>query len=266
MHVPSIEPAFAVDVRRGLSQAALAEEYVARRRPVVLAGAMRRSPALAWSVDSIAAIASERKVPALFFPKGDPYERKTLSRREMALAEIARVLAAPREEDDPYPYLVCDIARYLPELLDDARLAYMPDPERRLAFEILAGRDTTTGTHCHVGTHTLITQIRGEKRLILHPPEERRYLYAYPLHDLHYSCTRARFDRPERFPLLARARATQVTLQPGDTLLVPTGWWHAAFAEGESITLSYFWMARGVGQGLARFVPRIQRALWDLTH
>jgi lysine-specific demethylase 8 len=266
MHLPSIEPAFAVDVRRDLSQEAFAEEYVAARRPVVLAGAMARSPALDWTIDSITSIAPARKAPAIFFPKGDPYERKTLTKRDIELAELGRVLRSPRDEDDPYPYLVCELARHFPELVHDARLAYAPDPERSLAFELLAGRDTTTGTHQHIGTHALVTQLRGKKRLILHPPEERRFLYPYPIHDLHYSCTRARFDRPEQYPLLARARATQVDLSPGDTLLVPTGWWHAAFAEGESITLSYFWMARGAAQHLLRYVPRLHRALWDLIH
>ncbi|MGZ3449970.1 MAG: cupin-like domain-containing protein [Polyangiales bacterium] len=265
IRLPSIQPSFSIDERTELSPVHFEREYVLPHRPVLVRGAMKRLPALRWTFDSIAAVAPQRKVPALFFPKGDPYLRETSELRMVELAAQMRTLREPRDPEDPYPYLICDIAKYLPELLPDASLARAPEPERCVAFEAFIGRDSITSTHFHPGSHAMVTQVRGEKTVILHPPEESRELYGYAPWTFHYSYSRARYDQLERFPSLARARATQVTLRPGDQLFIPTMWWHTVYAMGESITVSHFWLAKGLRDWMRRLQPRVAKVVWRLT-
>lgn len=87
-------------------------------------------------------------------------------------------------------------------------------------------------------THAFITQLYGEKEFILYPPEDSGYLYpdatylnASTIPDIEH------VDLAE-FPLFAEAHQSRVTLGPGETLFVPSGWWHTTKMAGPSISVS----------------------------
>ena len=79
-----------------------------------------------------------------------------------------------------------------------------------------------------------LRQARGTKRLLLFPPSATADLYAYPPnHPLHRrsrvdlyaprAVTAARFPR---FVSRALPTALDATLEEGDVLFLPPGWWH----------------------------------------
>lgn len=66
----------------------------------------------------------------------------------------------------------------------------------------------------------------GEKKVILYPPEETKYLYKVP-----YSIVSMEIidmDDPDllKFPALAKAKGYEVTLKHGESLFIPSKWWH----------------------------------------
>ncbi|QED38284.1 cupin-like domain-containing protein [Antarcticibacterium arcticum] len=76
----------------------------------------------------------------------------------------------------------------------------------------------------------------GEKRVILYPPEETKYLYKVP-----YSIVSMEIidmDKPDfdKYPALAMAKGYEVTLKHGEALYIPSQWWH--FIKYESPCLS----------------------------
>lgn len=261
--IPSVPSSFRIDVRSPIAERTLVDEYVTPERPVLLEGTMRGAPALGWTLDTLLAGGGARRVPVTFFDRANPYARARTTIRKVPVEEHVRALRSPRDEGDPFPYLICEIATFFPELLSDLERVPRLDAERSIAFELFVGRDSISTTHFHPGTHALLTQLRGEKIVILHPPEEGHLLYPLPLYDLHYAYSAARYDQPERYPDLFRARATVVKLRPGDTLFIPTRWWHTIYSLGESFSASYFWLARGVRAYVDRLAPRVHQAIWN---
>ena len=83
--------------------------------------------------------------------------------------------------------------------------------------------------HCHYdGYHNFYTQLYGKKRFTLFRPSQWSRLYPYPfLHPSHAQC-QVNLSDPDlsRFPLVTRANAVEVVLEPGDVLYMPPLWFH----------------------------------------
>lgn len=76
--------------------------------------------------------------------------------------------------------------------------------------------------------HNAYVQVKGWKRFLLLDPCHGYDLYPYPQGHPMDRCARADLEDPDlvRFPRLARVRALEATLGPGDVLVLPCGWWH----------------------------------------
>jgi hypothetical protein len=123
------------------------------------------------------------------------------------------------------------------------------------------------------GMDAFLSQLYGEKEVLLFAPSQTPFLYAPPNDPL--CCPIEDFDDPDydRYPLYARAQPIRFTLQPGETLFCPNGWWHTTAMPGVSITvvtalpfaqasqpdyivLSSCYLARTVGQPGRNSRPR----------
>jgi histone arginine demethylase JMJD6 len=161
--------------------------------------------------------------------------------------------------EDPAPYLRNYVIReHFPELMDDiqpplpyfasnwlARKYLLPNVHRHLnraaELELYVGGTGQSFPVLHydgLGSHAFLMQLHGVKRYIVYPPEQTRFLYPTPgrrnisqVRDLHHPDL-------ETFPLFAQAEPTIFELHPGETLFVPSGWWHTAEILTPSITVS----------------------------
>jgi histone arginine demethylase JMJD6 len=91
--------------------------------------------------------------------------------------------------------------------------------------------------HWHM--HAFLMQLYGTKEYVIFPPSETPYMYAHGGSKENISQI-DNVDQPDltRFPLLANARGFRFRLQPGETLYVPSGWWHTARILSPSITVA----------------------------
>ena len=66
----------------------------------------------------------------------------------------------------------------------------------------------------------------GKKDIILFPFDQRKYLYHVPYSIV--SMEEIEFDRPDykKYPALQYAEGYRVILQPGETLFIPSAYWH----------------------------------------
>jgi hypothetical protein len=102
-------------------------------------------------------------------------------------------------------------------------------------------RDSTvTGLHCDIAS-SFLAQVRGRKKMRLFAPAQRDRLYALEAFNAHQLC-RVNADTPDlaRFPRFAEADYADVLLEPGDLLIVPTGWYHCAWALDDVLSVSRF--------------------------
>jgi hypothetical protein len=72
--------------------------------------------------------------------------------------------------------------------------------------------------------HILHTVLHGKKRVVLFPNEESKNLYKHPFNTRSY----VDVDNPDfsKFPRLKDVTGYQALLHPGETLFMPSGYWH----------------------------------------
>ena len=93
--------------------------------------------------------------------------------------------------------------------------------------------------------HNLFAQLYGQKKWILFPPEDAKYLY-WPSPNLRremmqFSPVDAERPAMARFPLFAKATPIEIILKPGELLFLPAAWWHQVRSLTPSISLNFFW-------------------------
>ncbi|MEM7553616.1 MAG: cupin-like domain-containing protein [Cyanobacteria bacterium P01_A01_bin.84] len=131
----------------------------------------------------------------------------------------------------------------------------------RLGFKLPV---TGLNLWCGNGGHTtclhsdafdgILTQLSGSKKVLLFPPKQLSNIYPFLLFNhLRYglkirsSYSQVYPQKPdlESFPKFSQAltNAYEVTLQEGDVLFIPVGWWHEVTALGDGVVISVnqFW-------------------------
>ncbi len=160
------------------------------------------------------------------------------------------------EEGRPSGYLnELNIHKDMPELLNDLQplLSYaLPDRlmtkfmpaswgMRNGVLELLIGGKGTKFPTIHFDGHfmnTFVTQIRGDKEFILFPPDQTPYMY--PATKGSNKSMVNDVDTPdlEKYPLFANTKPVRTILYEGETIFMPTGWWHTTRLLSLSIAVS----------------------------
>jgi hypothetical protein len=72
--------------------------------------------------------------------------------------------------------------------------------------------------------HLLHTVLYGKKRVVLFPNEESTNLYKHPFNSRSY----VDLNNPDfsKFPRLQHVKGYEAILSPGETLFMPSGYWH----------------------------------------
>ncbi len=232
-------------------------EYCVRRIPVVLVGAISAWPALTkWSPSFFRTRFGTREVAVSEARYTDgasgPQDRKFRLGDLIALIEEST-------DSDPAPYLRNQsVPRLSPELDEDLRPLpeyFFPNwIEGRLARRLHARLDYN-GPELHFGgrgaafpslhfdycyVHTFLAQIYGEKKVILFAPDQSEFLYP-EAESRHHGSLIPDIDHVDlkRFPKFAQATPTTVTLEPGEVLFIPAGWWHTTRLLSTSISVSF---------------------------
>jgi hypothetical protein len=218
------------------------KEYLEPNRPVIISDATPQWNAMrAWTPEFFKSSFGSKTVNV-------SYETK------MTMSDlIDAVMASTPEQPGPYLHKVI-IYRDMPELLADLspdsvyafprRYAGSLMPERFQRpdgfLKLLIGGAGGKFPLMHYDTdnsHAMITEIHGDKEFILFSPEDTRYMYPFA-----NSTHTSQIENPdsadlEKFPLFAQATQYRGTVHPGDAILIPSAWWHAARALNPSISV-----------------------------
>lgn len=185
---------------------------------------------------------------------------RTQNRRryeELGISTLAQYLDAFEAGVDRLPYLThLSIHRNIPALKPwlvappgfGPNWVASPRWDRLGGPELFIGQRGTrfAGIHQdHGGVHVGFCQLSGEKRFIVFPPADGRWLYPYRGAEFPYQQRNSRVrwfspDARERWPLLRHASPRSIVLRAGEALLLPANWWHAT----ESLTDGITWNTR----------------------
>ena len=230
-----------IDRRAGLSRDEYEREYLHPLRPVILTDAISHWGALGrWSPE--------------FFKKEYGALEVEVDGETMALGDlIDRVEAST--DDNPAPYLRNQaLAEWPPELSADVfpmpdctqpnwlESRVFPKGENLASVEVYIGGQGAQFPVLHydgLHTHAFLMQLYGDKEYIVFSPEQTRFMYPQDGIQANKSRIVDLLD-PDlaEFPLFDQAEGFRFSLHPGETLFVPSGWWHTARILSPSVTVS----------------------------
>ncbi|MCG8611624.1 MAG: cupin-like domain-containing protein [Pseudomonadales bacterium] len=209
-------------------------EYHRYDKPVILRGKVAHWGAVReWTPEYFLAHYADQPVtPSINLPeRATPYESyETNHREKMIMSEFLQHLSEGQrcyiDQSDISPFQ---------GLENDFEFSEIANPP--IAFVSLwVGHNTRSGLHYDNMDNSYV-QVFGNKKVWLVPPDESRYVY--PFAD---SVSKSKVD-PEnpdlvKYPKFARATPLVATLEPGDMLYFPRGWWHHFKSLGTSVSLS----------------------------
>jgi len=108
---------------------------------------------------------------------------------------------------------------------------------RSFPFMFFGGDGAVTRAHQDMDMSCVfLTQFTGRKRVVLFDPKYSNLLYRFP-YNVH---TAVNVDKPdfEKFPGLKYVEGQEVILEYGDTLFMPSGWWHHIEYIGSGFSMS----------------------------
>lgn len=227
---PKFDASFTVDKRSNLSHAELLKEYIEPSIPVVLADAVQNWPAMG-------------KFTPQYFKEHYGQVTKTIKGVTYKMADVLdTILENDAAKRAPYPFNF-DIEKYFPELLPDLKPEIIFGKSDRInhpllpklllhgtvCYEIFFGGKGSFFPFVHVDAlclHTQITQLYGSKDFILYPPEQTPYMYPSK-ENPKFSWVDIFNPDYEKYPLFKNTKPVRVTVNQGETIIFPTGWWHS---------------------------------------
>jgi len=131
-------------------------------------------------------------------------------------------------EQGPVPFRIFlwNLFKVAPELIHDFSIPDIMDGFLNdYPFMFFGGQGSITAMHYDIDlSHVFLNQLHGRKRVILFHPDQSKYLCHHPFTVASY----VDLDRPdyEKYPALAKVQGFETILYPGESLFIPSGYWH----------------------------------------
>ncbi|MFK7934777.1 MAG: cupin-like domain-containing protein, partial [Saprospiraceae bacterium] len=119
-----------------------------------------------------------------------------------------------------------NVFKHKPDLFKDFDFPKVADRVlKKLPFAFFGGEGAVTRIHRDMdNSNVYLTELHGRKRVVLFDPKYSDMLYRYPF-GTHTSID---INNPDydKYPALAKVTGYDCTIEAGDTIFMPSGWWH----------------------------------------
>ena len=216
-----------IDVVEDITQEEFRKKYLIPRKPVVIRNMAKSWPAYQkWTMEYMKETVGDVEVPLYDSSKADPAAPINASAAKMKFGDYIDLIQ--REPTDLRIFLF-DPIKSAPKLLED----YLSPKELMGGFldkypnMFFGGKGSVTFLHYDIDmAHIFHTHFNGRKHILLFDYKWKDRLYkipyaTYALED--YDISNPDF---EKFPALDGVEGIECFLEHGDTLFMPTGWWH----------------------------------------
>ena len=239
--MPNYDVALQVDtVSAGqITEKEFLRDYVSQNRPCLIVGAAAHWPAFAnWSsIEYLKRytkndVVSTRSAPLFEYPVTEFTTQDAIEKRKAFVSEkmpfhdfLGR---ASTESGQLVVHSVPLHSSAFGALLKDVgNYRFLSKPKQSRGYAPLRAffyRDSYTDWHYHPSDEALMTQLVGDKEVLLLPPDDRSWAALDPvvrkkgyLYDI---------DLKE-FPAVAHLQPYRIMVKAGDALYIPVYWWHA---------------------------------------
>lgn len=222
-----------VDVVETISAEDFRKNYYHPLKPLVIKDLAKNWPAYhKWNWDYFKTLVGDQRVALYNNVKSDAYTPINTADDYKTFGEYIDMI---QQGPAAWRIFLFNIFDHAPELINDFTW-----PEHLMKgfvkkYPMLFTGGQTSITHMHFDidvSHILHTQFAGRKRVLLFPNEEQYKLYRKPFEVLsladfsnYYDADKSKIDYSQ-FPALKKAKGFDLTLEHGDTLFMPAGYWH----------------------------------------
>ncbi len=216
-----------IDCVDDISKEDFEKNYLNARRPLVIKNMAKNWPAYEkWSMDYMKNVVGDRLVPLYDSSKADPSKPINAAATEMKFADYIDLISS---QPTDLRIFLFDPIKQAPKLLKD----YIAPKDLMGGFldsypnMFFGGKGSVTFLHYDIDmAHIFHTHFNGRKHVILFENKWKERLYqipyaTYALED--YDIENPDFDK---FPALKGVKGVEAYLEHGDTLFMPTGYWH----------------------------------------
>lgn len=213
-----------IEKRANLSAKEFQEQYLKPLKPVVFKDLIQDWPATEkWTFEWLRQNYGHLEVPLYgndFHEAGKYYMS---SKRKMKFGDYLTLIENEPTELRMFLY---NIFEHAPELINDF---HMPDImkgwNKRYYFMFFGGQGSSVNLHYDIDcSHVFLSQFQTRKKVYLFAPDQGKYLYHEPF------TVKSQMDveHPdfEKYPAFKNATGYETTLQHGETLFIPSRYWH----------------------------------------
>ena len=216
-----------IDVVEDISREDFYENYLKKRKPVVIRNMARKWPAYQkWTMDYMKEMVGDIEVPLYDSSKADPAAPINTAAAKMKFTEYIDLI---KETPTDLRIFFFDPIKAAPQLLNDYIFSkdLMGGFLDKYPSMFFGGKGSVTFMHFDIDmSHIFHTHFNGRKHILLFDYKWKERLYKLPFAT--YALEDYDIEHPdfEKFPALDGIEGIECYLEHGDTLFMPTGWWH----------------------------------------
>jgi hypothetical protein len=216
-----------IDIVNDISKEDFEKNYLNTRKPLIIKNMSRTWPAYdKWTLDYMKTVVGNQTVPLYDSSKADPSKPINASAAEMKFADYVDLIKTTPTD---LRIFLFDPIKHAPKLLEDYRapkelMGGFLDSYPNMFF---GGKGSVTFLHYDIDlAHIFHTHFNGRKHVILFENKWKDRLYQIPYAT--YALEEYNVEKPnfEKFPALKGVKGVEAFLEHGDTLFMPTGYWH----------------------------------------
>lgn len=216
-----------IDIVDDITKEEFFEKYLKPRKPVIIKNMARKWPAYQkWTMDYMKQAVGDVEVPLYDSSKADPAAPINASAAKMKFADYIDLI---EKEPTDLRIFLFDPIKQAPKLLDDYifpkdLMGGFLDKYPNMFF---GGKGSVTFLHYDIDmAHIFHTHFNGRKHILLFDYKWKDRLYQIPYAT--YALEDYDIENPDftKFPALDGVEGIECYLEHGDTLFMPTGWWH----------------------------------------
>lgn len=214
------------------------KEYLKPQQPVVMENLSEDWPAKEkWDLEYFHKNAGDVIVPLY---DGQPAKGKQKSHKPARRIKMSEYIDILKSGPTDLRMFFFNLLQNCPDLLKDFKY-----PEigvkffKKLPVLFVGGEGAKVLMHYDMDlANNFHFNFAGTKKFILYPPSETKYLYKVPYSIV--SMESIDMDNPDftKYPALAKTHGFEVILEHGDTLFIPSKWWHFVKYETPCLSLT----------------------------
>ncbi len=239
-----------IERRSNLSPLDFQEEYLNPQRPVILKDLMKDWPAKdKWSLDFFKNTYGNLEVPvytSMSSQSGSQYMKP-----QTTITFKSYIESIEKGKSD-YRLFLLNLMKQIPQLSKDYRTPNLMNGfYNEFPFLFFGSTGSKVALHYDIDlSHIFLSQFHGIKRFILFPPSMSKRLYQHPFTVASY----VDLNSPDysKYPALRGVQGYEAYLEPGETIFMPSGFWHyieyteTSFSMNQRANNSYITKTKGV--------------------